>query len=127
VVKGTKNLIAAAKFAQFLNTDPQTTKMFNTEQSFFPATKALLSDSAFTEQKPAFYGGQTVNKLFSDISSTVNADFQWPPFLDESVKDWTETVGKALADKSDVAAAADQWQSRLVTYAKSQGFTVQGQ
>ncbi len=127
VVKGTKNLIAAAKFAQFLNTDPQTTKMFNTEQSFFPATKALLSDSAFTEQKPAFYGGQTVNKLFSDISSTVNADFQWPPFLDESVKDWTETVGKALADKSDVAAAADQWQSRLVSYAKSQGFTVQGQ
>jgi multiple sugar transport system substrate-binding protein len=127
LVKGTKNAIAAAKFAQFLNTDPETTKMFNTVQSFFPATKALLSDPSFTSQKAPFYGGQTVNKTFSDISSTVNPDFQWPPFLDQSVNDWTETVGKALADKSDVVAASDQWQSRLVTYAKNQGFTVQGQ
>jgi multiple sugar transport system substrate-binding protein len=127
VVKGTKNAVAAAKFAQFLNTDPQTTKMFNTVQSFFPATKALLSDPSFTNQKSAFYGGQTVNKVFSDISNTVNTEFQWPPFLDQSVTDWTETVGKGLANKSDVVAASDQWQSRLVTYAKNQGFTVQGQ
>ncbi|MFD0578649.1 hypothetical protein [Dactylosporangium darangshiense] len=40
------------------------------------------------------------------------------------MKDWTETAGKALADKGDVAAATDQWQSRLTTYAKDQGFTV---
>jgi multiple sugar transport system substrate-binding protein len=127
VVKGTKNAIAAARFAQFLNTDPETTKMFNTVQSFFPATKPLLSEPSFTGQQAPFYGGQTVNKLFSDISNTVSTDFQWPPFLDQSVNDWTETVGKALADKSDVAAASDQWESRLVTYAKNQGFTVQGQ
>jgi multiple sugar transport system substrate-binding protein len=127
VITGTKNPVAAAKFAQFLNTDPETTKMFNTVQSFFPATKALLSDPSFTSQKSAFYGGQTVNKVFSDISSTVNTQFEWPPFLDQSVTDWTETVGKALADKSDVPAGSDQWQSRLVTYAKNQGFTVQGQ
>jgi multiple sugar transport system substrate-binding protein len=127
VVKGTKNLIAAAKFAEFLNTDPQTTKMFNTVQSFFPATTALLADSSFTNEKAAFYGGQKVNELFSGISKTVNTEFQWPPFLDQSVNDWTETVGKALADKSDVSAATDQWEQRLVAYAKNQGFTVQGQ
>ncbi len=40
--------------------------------------------------------------------------------------DWTETVGKSLADKTDTAAALDQWQSRITTFAKSQGFTVQG-
>ncbi len=127
VVRGTKNPIAAAKFAEFLNTDPTTTKMFNTEQSFFPATKALLSDPSFTGQQASFYGGQPVNKLFADISSHVNTSFQWPPFLDQSVSDWTDTVGKALADKTDLSAAASQWQSRLVTYAKAQGFQVQGQ
>jgi multiple sugar transport system substrate-binding protein len=124
VVKGTKNAVAAAKFAEFLNTDPESTKLFTTAQSFFPATKALLADPSFTGQKPAFYGGQTVNKVFSQVSETVDTQFQWPPFLDQAVNDWTETVGKALADKTDAAAASDQWESRLTDYAKNQGFTV---
>ena len=124
VIKGTANPIAAAKFAEFLNTDPETTKMFNTVQSFFPATKALLTDPSFAGQKSAFFGGQSVNELFAGISGTVNVGWQWPPFLDESVKDWTATAGKALADKTDVAGATDQWQSQLTAYAKDQGFTV---
>jgi multiple sugar transport system substrate-binding protein len=124
VVKGTKNAVAAAKFAEFLNTDPATTKLFNTEQTFFPATTALLSDASFTGQVSAFCGNQQVNKVFADISGGVNTSFQWPPFLDQSSADWNDTVGKALADKTDLQAAAGQWQSRLVTYAKDQGFTV---
>jgi multiple sugar transport system substrate-binding protein len=124
VIKGTKNPIAAAKFAEFLNTDAETTKMFTTEQFFFPATKALLADPAFTGQKPAFYGGQDVNKVFADINATVDAQFQWPPFLDQAVNDWDETVGKSFADKSDVGASLDAWQQRVTDYAKNQGFKV---
>jgi multiple sugar transport system substrate-binding protein len=124
VITGTKNPIAAAKFAEFLNTDPESTRMFNTVQNFFPATKALLSDPQFAGQKSDFFGGQQVNQVFADISGTVDGGWQWPPFLDQSVKDWTETAGKALADKSGVAAATDQWQQRLTAYAKDQGFTV---
>jgi multiple sugar transport system substrate-binding protein len=126
VINGTQNPIAAAKFGEFLNTDPETVKMFNTVQNFFPATKALLADSAFAGQKSAFFGDQQVNQLFAGIGGTVDSGWQWPPFLDQSVKDWTETAGTALADKADVAAATDEWQSRLTTYAKDQGFTVQG-
>lgn len=125
VVKGTKSAIAAAKFAEFLNTDPTTTKMFNTEQNFFPATKSVLADAEFIGLKDDFYGGQQVNQVFAGVSSTVNTTFQWPPFLDESVQDWTDTVGKALADKTDLSAASDQWQTRITSYAKDQGFTVQ--
>jgi multiple sugar transport system substrate-binding protein len=124
VVTGTKNPVAAAKFAEFLNTDPETTKKFATEQFLFPATKALLADSSFTQLKPEFYGGQTVNQVFADISETVDTQFQWPPFLDQAVNDWDETVGKSFADKSDPDAALDQWQERVTTYAKNQGFKV---
>ncbi|WP_230860208.1 ABC transporter substrate-binding protein [Actinoplanes aureus] len=124
VITGTKNPIAAAKFAEFLNTDPETTTMFSTVQNFFPASKSLLADPAFTGQKSEFFGGQQVNKLFAEISGTVDVGWQWPPFLDQSVKDWTETAGKALTDSGDVAAATDEWQSRLTAYAKDQGFTV---
>ncbi|TLS47097.1 extracellular solute-binding protein [Streptomyces montanus] len=124
VTRATKNPIAAAQFAQFLNSDPASAKLFTTKQSFFPATKALLADSAFAGDAPAFYGGQKVNQVFADVSDTVTPSFQWPPFLDQAVTDWTETVGKSLARKTDTVAALDQWQKRLTTYAKSQGFTV---
>ncbi|GAA1633597.1 extracellular solute-binding protein [Kribbella alba] len=124
VIKGSKNAIAAAELAKFLNTDPESTKMFASQQFLFPATKGVLTDAAFVAEKPAFYGGQTVNQVFSDISSTVNTEFQWPPFLDQTVNDWDETVGKSFADKSDPGAALDQWQSRTTTYAENQGFKV---
>ncbi|MEV1066721.1 extracellular solute-binding protein [Streptomyces sp. NPDC050263] len=124
VIRSTKNPIAAAMFAQFLNTDPASAKMFATEQFFFPATKALLTDASFVDQESPFYGGQKVNQLFADISTTVNPSFQWPPFLDQAATDWTETVGKSLADKTDTVRALGTWQSRLTSYAKTQGFTV---
>jgi multiple sugar transport system substrate-binding protein len=127
VITGTKNPIAAAKFAEFINTDTESTTMFATEQFLFPATKALLADPAFTGQKPEFYGGQTVNQIFSEISDTVDTGFQWPPFLDQAVNDWDETVGKSFADKTDANAAMDQWQERITTYAKNQGFKVNSQ
>jgi multiple sugar transport system substrate-binding protein len=124
VIKSTKNPIAAAKFAEFLNTDPESTKMMASEQFLFPPTKELLTDKSFVEDKPEFYGGQQVNQLFAGISDTVSTDFTWPPFLDQTVSDWDETVGKSLADKSDPSAALDQWQQRITTYAEQQGFKV---
>ncbi|GAB2961882.1 sugar ABC transporter substrate-binding protein [Streptomyces pseudoechinosporeus] len=126
VTAATTNKIAAARFAQFLNGDPASAKMFATQQFFFPATKALLDDPSVTDSAPAFYGGQQVNQIFADISDTVSPDFQWPPFLDQAATDWTETVGKSLAARSDTVAALGTWQSRLTAYAKKQGFTVEG-
>jgi multiple sugar transport system substrate-binding protein len=125
VVQGTKNPIAAAKLAEFINTDPESTKMFATEQFLFPVTKALLGDTAFVDRPLPFYGGQPVNKLFAGISDTVDTKFQWPPFLDQAFTDWGETVGKSFANKSDTGAALDQWQDRTTKYAQNQGFKVE--
>jgi multiple sugar transport system substrate-binding protein len=124
VIKGTQNPVAAAKFAEFLNTDPRTTAMFNTQQSLFPSLRSLLSSPAFSDFKSPFFGGQQANRLFAQIGGTVNVGWQWPPFLDQSVTDWTATVGKALQSKSSASSATDQWESQLASYAKSQGFSV---
>jgi len=124
VIKSTKNPIAAAQFAQFLNSDPDSASLFASKQFLFPSTKALLADASFANQAPAFYGGQQVNKLFAQISDTVSSTFEWPPFLDEFTTDWTDTVGKALADKTDAVTALATLESQLTTYAKNQGFTV---
>ena len=125
VVQGTKNPIAAAKLAEFINTDPESTKMFASEQFLFPVTKSLLADTSFVDRPLPFYGGQTVNKLFAGISDTVDTKFQWPPFLDQAYTDWGETVGKSFANKSDTSAALDQWQQRVTKYAQNQGFKVE--
>jgi multiple sugar transport system substrate-binding protein len=125
VVASSEHKIAAAKFAEFLNTDPESAKMMATEQFLFPVTTELLSDQEFLAAKPEFYGGQQVNQTFADVSDTVDPEFTWPPFLDQAVSDWDETVGKSLADKGDTVKALDEWQDRLVEYAKGQGFTVE--
>ncbi len=124
VINTTKNPIVAAEFAKFLNTDPESATMFATQQFLFPVTKPVLEAPEFLGQKPEFYGGQEVNKLFADISETVDTEFTWPPFLDQAVTDWDETVGKSLAEGTDTVAALDEWQDRLVEYAEGQGFKV---
>ena len=124
VVKQTKQPAAAAAFAMFLNSDPASTALLNSDQSLFPATKALLGSSAFLGQKLDFYGGQTVNQTFADVSSTVVTSFQWSPFQDYVFSEFNDTVGAALTKKQDVAASLDVWQTAVVGYAKQQGFTV---
>ena len=124
VIKGTQNPIAAAKFAEFLNTDPATTAMFNTVQNLFPSTTALLASPSFTGLKDAFFGGQQVNKLFAGISSTVNTGLAVAAVPRPGGHGLDLDVGKALASKGDVAAATDQWESQLTAYAKNQGFNV---
>jgi multiple sugar transport system substrate-binding protein len=124
VMATTRNPIAAAVFAQFINTDPQSTATMANEQFLYPPTKALLEDPAFTGQQLEFYGGQEVNGLFAEIGTTVAPDFQWAPFQDKVYADFTATVGTAVAEKTDAVAAMEAWQARIEEYAKYQGFTV---
>jgi multiple sugar transport system substrate-binding protein len=124
VTKQTKQPAAAAAFAMFLNSDPQSAALLNSDQSLFPATKALLDNAAFLGQKLDFYGGQTVNQTFADISSTVVTSFQWSPFQDYVFSEFNDTVGTAFTKKGDLDAALDSWQGAVVKYAKDQGFTV---
>jgi len=95
-----------------------------TQQSLFPASTEALADPAFTDAKNTFFGGEQVNKLFSDISPTVGTDFQWLPFMDPAFESYNTTFGKALTDKTDLTAGLKAWQESIITYAQSQGFTV---
>jgi len=98
--------------------------MFANKQFLFPTEKSVLTDPAFTNQKAAFYGGQTVNKTFAAISKTVDPKFEWLPYMDYAYSSYSDTVGKALADKGDLSAGLDAWQAALKKYGTQQGFTV---
>lgn len=124
VIKTTPNAIAATQLALFINTNSDSTVQLATKQFLFPATESVLASPEFTDQKLDFYGGQQVNALFADIAKTVPADFAWLPFMDYAFSSFTETVGKAIADRTDLAAGVTAWQAQLVSYAKDQGFAV---
>ncbi len=124
VLASSKNPIAAYELAKFINNDEESAMKLATEQFLFPPQVSVLEDPAFVDQESEFYGGQQVNKLFSEISQTVDTDFQWLPFMDYVYSSYEETMGSVIADKGDIAAALDTWQDQLVKYAKDQGFTV---
>ncbi|GAA2226774.1 extracellular solute-binding protein [Herbiconiux moechotypicola] len=117
--------IAAAEFVKFLNTDPESTLKFATEQFIFPATVATQEAPEFRDQELPFYGGQKVNSLFVDINATVAEDWQWLPFNDFASSSFKETLGAAITQKTDLFAALDEWHAQLVEYAEQQGFTVE--
>ncbi|RNB52500.1 extracellular solute-binding protein [Agromyces tardus] len=125
VLASSKNPIAAYELAKFINNDEESAMKLATEQFLFPPQVSVLEDPAFVDQESEFYGGQQVNKLFSEISQTVDTDFQWLPFMDYVYSSYEETMGSVIADKGDIAAALDTWQDQLVKYAEDQGFTVE--
>ena len=125
VLASSKNPIAAYELAKFINHDTESALMLATEQFLYPPQVSVLEDPAFVDQASEFYGGQEVNKLFAEISQTVDTDFQWLPFMDYVYSTYEETMGTVIADKGDIAAALDTWQDQLVKYAEDQGFTVE--
>jgi len=62
----------------------------------------------------------------AQISTTVDTDWQWLPFMEFAYSSGNDTFGAAVAAKGDLSAGLDAWQAALVDYAKQQGFTVNG-
>jgi multiple sugar transport system substrate-binding protein len=125
VLNQTDSPIQAAELARWINVEPEPALRFATEQFLFPASTEILQDPEWVEQESEFYGGEQVNKLFADISGTVPTDMQWLPFMDFAYSAYTETLGDAISQRGDMIAGLEAWQAQLVSYAESQGFTVQ--
>jgi multiple sugar transport system substrate-binding protein len=114
----------AAEFAIWLNDNPQSAKLFASEQFFFPVTNSVLKDPSFDSPQP-FYGGQKVNGIFAAASNHVDVNFQWSPFQDYVYAQMANDLSAAVNGKTTYTAAMNTLQTTLVSYAKSQGFTVQ--
>ena len=125
VLVTSENPIAAYELAKFINHNEESALMLATEQFLYPAQLSVLENPEFIDQESEFYGGQQVNKLFAEISETVDMEWQWLPFTEYVFSSYEETVGPVIADKGDIAAALDDWQEQLVSYAEDQGFTVE--
>jgi len=55
----------------------------------------------------------------------VTTDFGWLPFMDYTYAAFGDTVGKAIADRTELRPALEAWEADLISYAEDQGFTVE--
>lgn len=124
VTKQSKNPAQAAELAKWMMTDDESALLFSTKQFLFPSKTDILSNPAYVDQKVEFFGGQQVNKLYAGFSDNVGKDYSWSPFQDYVYQQMNETLGKAIVAKSDLGAALDSLQTKLVAYGKAQGFKV---
>lgn len=125
VLEATEHPIVAAELARWINVEREPAMRFALEQYLFPVTNEILESDEFLDEELEFYGGQQVNREFAAYSETVSTDFGWLPFMDYAYSAFGETLGSAIADRTDLMEGLRAWQADLEQYAESQGFTVE--
>jgi len=125
VIASSPNPIAAAELARWINVEEEPATLFATEQFLFPPSRTVQEAPEFIDAAPEFYGGQQVNKLFTEAAANVDTEFEWLPFMDYVYSSYEDVVGPAITGRGDMKGALATWEAQLKTYAQEQGFTVQ--
>ncbi|MDQ0577412.1 ABC transporter substrate-binding protein [Agromyces albus] len=125
VLKQSKNPALAAAFLQWLNSDPESIKIFG-ESGGFPSTVAELESEDFVNQESEYFGGQKINEVLTQAASDVLPGWSYLPYQVYANSIFGDTVGQAYANKSDLNAGLATWQEQLVDYGNEQGFDVKG-
>ncbi|MEU9736652.1 extracellular solute-binding protein [Streptomyces sp. NPDC048002] len=124
VLGKTEHPAEAAKFALWLNTDPEALEILNREGGLYPAATAGLDLPAL--KKPVdFYGGQQIFDVFAEASANVDTGFTWGPTMTDTYRflsDGTSgviagetTLGEVLKDTGTQSADSLRKQSLEVT------------
>ena len=106
VLKTSKNPIAAYELAKWINNAHDPALLFAPSSTSSRLRTRCSTDPAFVDDKPDFYGGQKVNELFAQISTTVDPDWQWLPFMEFAYSSCNDTFGAAVAAKGDLGCGA---------------------
>ena len=123
VVQGSKHVKEATEFNLWLNSDP-TGAVNWVAPGAYPAAPAILS-SPGTSGPTAFYGGQDLNSVFGQASSTVDSSFQWGPVQVDAFQYLTDGLKAAVTNKTSFVDQLNSVQSKVVDKMRSQGFSIQ--
>jgi len=123
VTDQSKNKLAAATFAIWVNHDPDAAA-YLFESGGFPTLKSSANDADLLSTPNDYFGGQAVNQVFAEQLQAIPTNWQWSPFATETARQVADTEQKIASGGASSADALKALQSGLVDYAKQQGFTV---
>ena len=126
VLKGSKHPAAATEFARWILTEQEPVEMFAFERFLFPPLKSMLDNRRWLDRRYAFYGSQSVNRVYADMAGAVDTTWEWPPILEYVATEGDAIRGKSVERGDGVTAALQPWQDAVVEYAEQQGLTVAG-
>ncbi|GAA4159820.1 sugar ABC transporter substrate-binding protein [Gryllotalpicola daejeonensis] len=123
IPKLSKNQDLAAAFLRWLNSDPESIKVF-IKDGGFPSTNADLNDPSFIDQTSDYFGGQKIYQTIVPGAKNDVAGWSYLPWQAHANDIFGDSVGKAIANKTDINKALQAWQDANVSYGKQQGFKV---
>ncbi|MEU9919010.1 sugar ABC transporter substrate-binding protein [Streptomyces sp. NPDC051001] len=122
LLKQSKNQLAAAAFLRYVSAGKGADII--QESGSFPARTKVLQSQKFLSEKDAYFGGQEVNRVFTDSLDVVQEGWQYLPYDVYAMSIFNDKVGKAFTGSSTLQQGLDAWQQELIKYGKEQGFTV---
>lgn len=123
VLKGSKHPYEAAKFALWLNTDPEALALANKLGGLYPAAKSAKDLGAFSGGVD-YFGGQKIYDVFAEASSNVNPNFTWGPTMTKTYTDVSDGFGKAAGGSGTLLDALKSGQQKTVDALKAQSIPV---
>jgi multiple sugar transport system substrate-binding protein len=113
----------AAKFALWLNSDPEALTILNKEGGLYPAASEGLNLPSL-QQPVEFYGGQKVFDVFKEASGQVEKDFTWGPTMTDTYRFMSDGISKALNGSGTLSAALQDAQDKTKASLKQQSIEV---
>ena len=123
VLQGSEHVYEAAKFALWLNTDPEALTALNKAANLYPAAKEGLTLPVLKEGVE-FYGGQAIYDVFAEASGQVAADFTWGPTMTQTYADVSDGFKGAVSGSGTLLDALTKAQESTVATLKSQSIPV---
>ena len=123
VTEQSKNKLAAATFAIWVNHEPAAAD-YLFESGGFPTLKSYATDAELLSTPFEFFGGQAVNEVFAEELQAIPTGWQWSPFATETARLVGETEQQIASGSADAEQALGSLQSSMTDYAESQGFTL---
>jgi multiple sugar transport system substrate-binding protein len=114
--------LVAAEFLKFMETGPGIQLSIAAGQ--YPATVKEQNSSEFLDAKNDYFGGQQINKIFSQSAADAIKGWQYLPYQSYANSVFSDTAGQAWVGKTTLKEGLKAWGDKLVTYGKQQGFTV---